>query len=389
MNKLDYDIIIIGAGMVGASAALSLARQGFNLLIIEQGQASTFDVNADIELRVSAISPQSESFLSQLGVWPLIQNQRSFPYYNMHVWDENSEGKLDFSAGQNAQPHLGHIIENNLIITSLQQQLSCLENVHILWGNTVTDINQNENFVEINTTSNPSIKAQLLIAADGRNSKVREQLNIGLVSKSYQQKAIVSNVYTEKSHNHTAWQRFLSTGPLAFLPLNDKHSSIVWSTQTDHADTLMQLSDEEFSQQLNQAFDHKLGPITSCSKRAAFPLNWQYAEDFVQGRCILIGDAAHGIHPLAGQGVNLGFADAQLLSELLKPSKLNKINKLLRKFERQRKHDCLIMLHSMSAINQMFGATSYFGPQLRGVGMNIINSSETIKALLTQDAGVI
>ncbi len=381
-----YDIVIIGAGMVGASAALALAQQGHKIAVIEYGQEQNFDSAQDYDLRVSAISPSSEKLLASLGIWPLIQSQRACAYYKMTVWDENSHGKLHFNAANQAHSHLGHIIENKLLTYALHQQLKHNEKITTFWQNSVKNIKNLGHEVQLKLSSNNNVTAKLLIAADGKFSATRELLNIQTASNSYEQRAIVANVTTESSHQNTAWQRFLSTGPLAFLPLDNKQSSIVWSCTNKKAEALMALDDDAFCQQLNDAFENTLGKITHTSPRASFPLSWQYAEHTVKGRCILIGDAAHSIHPLAGQGVNLGFSDVQLLSQLIYKQTLQNPHKSLRKFERQRKFDTSIALHGMTAINTLFGSKNSLVNEAKGWGMNLIDQQISLKRAIIQSA---
>jgi len=380
------DIIIIGAGMVGASAALALAKQGHKIAIIEYGQEQNFDLSQDYGLRVSAISPSSEKLLASLGIWPLIQSHRACAYHKMTVWDEGSNGCLNFDAATQATRHLGHIIENNLLTFALHQQLKHHELIDAYWQNSVKNIDNQLDGVSIELNSNNIIHAKLLIAADGKFSTTRQLLNIQTVSNSYEQRAIVANVSTELSHKNTAWQRFLSTGPLAFLPLDNQQSSIVWSCSNERAEVLMALDDEDFCHQLSDAFDAKLGAVTSISQRASFPLSWQYSERSVINRCVLMGDAAHSIHPLAGQGVNLGFSDVQLLSQLLSKTALQNPHKLLRKYERQRKHDSSIALHGMTGINALFGSKNQLVTQCRGFGMNVINQQAGLRRTIIQSA---
>lgn len=383
----SFDIIIVGAGMVGASAALALAQQGHTIAIIEYAQDASFDNSQAYDLRVSAISPSSEKLLAKLGIWPLIQAQRACPYHKMTVWDENSKGELHFDAANQAHSHLGHIIENKLLSYALHQQLKHNDLIHTFWHNSVTDIIQKDDGVTLTLKSKTLLKSKLLIAADGKFSTTRHLLDIETVSNSYEQRAIIANVNTQFSHKYTAWQRFLSTGPLAFLPLDNHQSAIVWSCSTQLADHLMGLDDPQFCQQLGLAFEARLGKVTQTSQRASFPLSWQYAEQSVKGRNVLIGDAAHSIHPLAGQGVNLGFSDVALLSKILTKKALNKPQKNLRKYERQRKHDSAIALHSMTAINTLFGSKNNLITQIRGFAMNIIDRQEGVKRIIMQTAG--
>jgi 2-polyprenylphenol 6-hydroxylase len=384
----SYDLIIVGAGMVGASAALAFARKGYRVAVLERENldAITMPAGADIDLRVSAISPASQQLLSELGVWSEIHRQRCCDYRHMCVWQENGHAKMHFSAQQLATSHLGSIVENRSLVTLLLEQLGYLKNVDIMQLSHIEQLEQSAQSVSVTTSTGQRIEAELLIAADGRQSSIRTLMKMPLAGGSYHQNAIVANVQTELAHQYTAWQRFLHSGPLAFLPLWDGRCSIVWSVDSEQAQSLMAMPQEDFIEALEQAFESTLGRITSCTERAAFALNWHSAEQWLQGRVLLIGDAAHGVHPLAGQGVNLGFADVSVLVDLFNAGESLYQPKRLRQFERRRKAETVTATHLFSALKSIYGRKHPIIALLRDLGMNVVDKSTLVNRMVTQRA---
>ena len=304
----------------------------------------------------------------------------------MSVWHENGQAQMNFSCEQIGIGHLGTIVENQLLQSVLMQQLNYLPNVELLGEQEIVAINQQADAVEVKTSNGTRLRASLLVAADGRESTVRALLHLPVTSGSYRQTAIVANVSTEYPHQQTAWQRFLSTGPLAFLPLSNGQSSIVWSVDTDRAEELLQLSDADFMQQLSEAFECRLGRVTDCSARAGFALGWHAASRWLAGRVLLIGDAAHGVHPLAGQGVNLGFGDVALLHRWLLPGQPVYRPRVLRRFERQRKAETVTATHLFSALKLIYAQRSPLLCKIRDCGMSLVDSTSLFKRLVLQSA---
>ncbi len=386
MHKLD--VLVLGAGMVGASAALVLARKGLKVGVIERQQLheQVFNPDDDIDLRVSAISPASQQLLTRLGVWPILRHQRVCDYQHMRVWHEHGAAEMAFSSEQLGSSHLGTIVENRLLQSALQQQLSALPNASVFAGLEVSSIEQDSDSVYLSTDNQQSFEAQMLLAADGRNSTAARLLQVPVVGGTYQQMAIVANVDTELPHHNTAWQRFLATGPLAFLPLSNGQSSIVWSADDELAQELLALSDSEFTERLAEAFEYRLGRVTATSQRASFPLHWHSAEQWLTGRVLLIGDAAHGVHPLAGQGVNLGFGDVALLDNLLTTGEPVFQPRLLRRFERQRKAETVTATHLFTALKQIYAQTNPVLCLARDVGMSLVEKNRMVKRLVMLSA---
>jgi len=376
-----YDVIIIGGGMVGATLACDLARQHRSVALIEARPPEPFKPDDPFDLRVSAISRASQYIFEGLEVWPLIEDMRSLAYDRMTVWDAGGESEIHFDAADIGEPDLGHIIENRVIQTALLQRLESLDEVDLLCPERVRGIDYQEDRVLVDLESGQQLSASLLVGADGARSWVREHAGIGhSIIRDYDQKAIVCVVRTEQPHAYTAWQRFLPTGPLAFLPLPDSHySSIVWSADTAVADEIMALGDEGFCAAITEAFQSRLGEVIWTSQRAAFPLRGTQAAAYVKPRLALVGDAAHTIHPLAGQGVNLGLLDAAVLAEVLEGERDPGRYMPLRRYERMRRGENTLMMHSMEGFKRLFGSRLPVIGELRSAGLSIVNQSPLLK----------
>jgi 2-octaprenylphenol hydroxylase len=388
MSIERYDIVVTGAGLVGASAALSLARKGFRVVVIESStiEFAETDSKGPFDLRVLAISPQSQKTLEQLDVWQSLDPNRLCFYEQMHIWHEHGNANLAFDCVGLARDKLGVIVENRL----LQQALHRACHLHgVEWSmpDQIAEIKQNDDQgLHLQLKSGRSIKADLLIAADGRNSPTRTMAGIESHHGEYGQMAIVANVSTEIGHQHTAWQRFLATGPLAFLPLGNGQSSIVWSCDNALARQHMEADNNAFCQALAEAFEYKLGNVLESSQRLTFPLGWHSCEHWLENRVVLIGDAAHSVHPLAGQGVNLGFGDVELLSSLMTGVSSAWNRKLLRRYERQRKSETWIATKSFSGLKWLFAQEQKSLIGVRDLGMQFIEKNAWCKRSLMQAA---
>ena len=349
MNHFSVDVVITGAGMVGLTLASLLCKQGKSVAVIDRNQIAKFENDHPYEARVSAVSPGSQAIFEHVGAWQNMQSKRVSPFTDMHVWDEagvsqemgkkmgQSMGVIHFSAADIQRENLGHIVENLVIQTSLYEVLQHETNIDWLLTEQIEKVITRQSHAEITLESGKVLTTKLVVGADGSHSIIRNLAGISFQEKSYQQMGLVALVETEQPHQQTAWQRFLSTGPLALLPLDNGQCSIVWSVSEDYADELMKLNEHEFADALTQASDMQLGNITLKSKCVAFPLVSGQAESMIQPRIALVGDAAHVLHPLAGQGANLGFTDAAMLADVITNTDRDIGSvKVLRKYERAR-----------------------------------------------------
>ena len=394
MTKINkhFDIIIVGAGMVGATLACGLAEEaeGLSIAIIDANKPN-FDWDKDsYDMRVSAITRASQNLFKNIGVWERILEQRVSPYQDMFVWDAEGKGELHFDSADMGETDLGHIIENRVIVKSLQQRINELSQIELLCPAKLEKIEFNQDKTHLVLEDKSELSASLVVAADGTHSWVRKKADIAVKGWDFDQAALVTTVKTEKYHQDTAWQRFLTTGPLAFLPLTEGYSSIVWSTSPTEAKRLTEIPEAEFALELEQAFESKLGKVESVATRAVFPLRLFETLSYVKPRLALVGDAAHTIHPLAGQGVNLGLSDVASLIEVVVDALNHKKDigdlKVLRRYERWRRADNRSMLLAMDGLKRLFGSELSAVQRLRSLGLDITNKITPLKNLIMQQA---
>lgn len=403
-NSLDYDVIVAGGGLVGASFALALADSGLRIALVDSQELGKLAQQAPrserFDPRVVAITPASAAFLDTLGVWRGVCERRCSPYTDMHVWDADGTGSIDFSAQEIHASALGHIVENAVLLAALYERIEQSASIDVVAPVTVTGLARSagKERVDIALEDGRSISAALVVAADGANSKVRELAGFQTKEWDYEHQAIVTTVKTELPHQATAIQRFMDEGTLAFLPLRHSltadapqyYSSIVWSVLPDYAHSLMALDDAQFATRLQAAIESRLGRIEHLDARYSFPLRQRHAVDYVQPSIALIGDAAHTIHPLAGQGVNLGFLDAQALAQevLRTHGKHLAIGDLrcLRRYQRRRIGHNLGMMWVMEGFKRLFADQPLPLRWLRNAGMSGLDRSGIIKHRLMRAA---
>lgn len=390
-KAITVDVVVVGGGMVGLTLANLLLKQGKSIAIIDRSEIGTFKEDQEYQSRVTAVSPGSQAIFEYVGAWAAMQAKRVSPFIDMHVWDDEGNSNIHFNANDMQRSNLGHIVENFVIQTSLYEVLRQLSNVEWFLPEHISEVNVFEEHAEVELASDTVISAKLVVGADGARSTVRNLAEIAYTEKSYQQMGLVALVETEHSHENTAWQRFLPTGPLALLPLSNGQCSIVWSVSEDYADELMKLNEYEFADALNQASDMQLGNITLKSKCVTFPLISGQAENMVQPRIALVGDAAHALHPLAGQGANLGFTDAAVLADVIEQGSTDMGRdigslKVLRKYERARAGETQIMQSAMDAFVAAFGSSNQAIVMARNSALRTADSFQPVKKFFMKHA---
>ncbi|MEZ9128995.1 FAD-dependent 2-octaprenylphenol hydroxylase [Vibrio splendidus] len=371
----SVDIAIVGGGMVGLALAAALKDSDLRIAVIE-GRAPSEGPSELPDVRVSALSRSSEVILRNLGAWQGIEQRRAAPYQAMEVWEQDSFARIEFDSTRLAQPNLGHIVENRVIQLALLDQVKKQDNVSLYMPATCKTMAIGESEAWLTLDNGQALTAKLVVGADGANSWVRKQQDIPLTHWDYGHSAIVANIKTTEPHHSVARQIFTPQGPLAFLPMQPSHmSSIVWSTEPNRAEKLVSMSDADFNKQLTAEFDSKLGLCEVVGERFAFPLRMRYARDFAVERVALVGDAAHTIHPLAGQGVNLGLLDAaSLAQELLTLWAAGEdigTKRNLRGYERWRKAEAAKMIASMQGFKDLFEGDNPAKKLIRGIGMKL------------------
>ncbi len=389
-QEQNFEVIIVGGGIVGATTACALAQGGVKVALLDMFNPTRQWTDDSVDLRVSALTKASENILTSLGVWDGMLQRGVCAYKDMRVWDAKADGELHFDCADTRFTELGHIVENRATVAALWDKLEALESVSCISDAKVSEIQPDRQGKKLLLEDGRIFSASLIIAADGRDSGLRSMMGIDVTGWPYHQDGLVATIDTEHSHQATAWQRFLDEGPLAFLPLRSGQCSIVWTLKTETAQAYLQLDEAEFLDKLEQASGGILGRMLATGPRAAFALRFQYANRYTDDNFALIGDAAHAMHPLAGQGANAGLLDAAALAELvIKCKQADRpltSRKFLRQYERWRKGDNLLMMSSMDVLNKTFAVQALPVVSLRSSGMNMINHSPWLKAMFNDHA---
>ena len=422
----QFDLVIVGGGMVGLALAIGIARRDdcdqLKIALVEASDLRPPAAVADnlFDPRVVALSNQSRQLLVTLGVWTDIAQQRTCPYMAMHVWDAEGTGSIDFHCDDIHANSLGTIVENSVIVAALQRRIASLANITLMSGARVTGIE----LIDVPPSARPAfgarqgcdwnalnldvkgtevtIKSKLVVAADGARSQLRDLAALPVREWDYGHTAIVTTVKTEHPHEFSCWQQFTQHGPIALLPLtnanayglpgesNGHYCSLVWSAATPLSDVLMAQNDADFCAALGSAFEHRLGKIVAVAARHAIPLRQRHAVDYIRPGLALVGDAAHTIHPLAGQGVNLGFYDvAALAEEVARACKRHlpvSDYSILRRYQRTRKSHNLSAMLTMEGFKRLFGADDPAVRWLRNSGMTFLNKQTLLKKHLSKIA---
>lgn len=386
----QYDIVIVGGGMVGAALACALVDSPLRVALVESRAPQPYRADSLPDLRVSAITQASQRIFAALKVWPIIAARRISPFREMAVWDAAGAGRIHFDSADIGAPTLGWIIENQVIQSALWERLRAQTHIAVVCPAALQTVVFDAAQAHLTLDDGQRLSTRLAVAADGADSVLRTLAGITTRGWSYDQQGVVATVTSQHPHGDCARQRFLADGPLALLPLAENRCSIVWSTSSAHAEQLLALDAAAFCQELTVASGGVLGEMLATGPRAAFPLRLQHAHDYVRPRLALIGDAAHCIHPLAGQGVNLGLQDAAALAEVL----LDAVQagrdlgglKTLRRYERWRKGDNLLMMGVMDGFKRLFG-TEWSALRLtRNAGLIATDHLQAVKNLIMRRA---
>ena len=391
---MDFEVVVIGAGVAGSSLALSLAKEGVAVCLIDKG---TPEIKEDISRgRTAALNLASQNILEKLGVKRGIQNYLT-PFKNIYVWDSEGTSSLEFSSDEIGQPKLGDVVTNNAILSSIFLLLPNHKNLRFLSGDRLKTLDPQEESIKVCTEGGENISCKLVVGADGGLSSVRELSSINIRTWSYDQKALIANLKAEKSHNNTAYQVFTKNGPIALLPMqkdNEESLSLVWSADIDYAERLLDLDIPSFLNELERKTESVLGKLSMDGEMSSYPLHQLHAKDYYAQRVVLIGDAAHSMHPLAGQGLNLGLGDVEELANRILSSRRHGEDvgndKMLSDYSKARKSINLRMMGFMEVFKKGFGSTN---PWVR-LGRNMAfgatqKAPELRKRFIKEAAGII
>lgn len=387
----DCEVLIVGAGITGATLALALADAGIAVTVLDREAPPPLPAPGQpLDVRVSAIHAAAAGLLERLGAWQRLPAACRAPFGRIEVWDAGSLGSIRFDSAQIGQPWLGWIAENRAVVAALHARLAQLPAARVLAPAVLEDWEIRADRAIVRLGDGRELTARLLVGADGGASPLRLRAGIAVASQDFGQCALVGHVATERPHGDVARQRFLPTGPLAFLPLADGRCSIVWSTTPLQAQRLAALPADEFMLELGLAFEHRLGRITAIGERAVIPLRGLEADRYVGPRLALIGDAAHVVHPMAGLGANLGIGDAAALARLVIAARRGGrdpgLLQTLRPYERARRSQNLPVVEAIVGLHRLFTAGAAPLRALRGAGLMAVDRSGPLKRLLTEAA---
>lgn len=387
MSTLEYDITVIGGGIVGASAASALSQTGFKVALVEARQPQAVAAEDDFALRQSAVAPGPRRLLEEAGIWQRIPGKRICSFTGMKVWEDNPDDMLFLEHTELGLPELGHIVENAIIVDAAWQTL---EQVDIFCPAKLAELRVEEQAAYLELDDGRELTSSLVVGAEGAGSPTRQAAGIATAGWDYGQRCTVGTVTPACHHRHIAWQRFLPSGPVAFLPLSDGRCSLAWHADAQMAAELAELDDAAFCQRLTEATEGVLGRIEHMGQRASFPLRLMHAHEYVRPRVALIGDAAHVVHPMVGQGINLGLMDAKALVEILSTARDRQIEPgnltYLRRYQRARMADNMMMLGAADLCKRAYGSRHPLVSGLRQLALPGASRLTAIRRLMIRQA---
>ncbi len=388
---MDFDVVIVGGGMVGATLACALGGSPLKVAVLERADPDMAWPREEYDIRVSALTHASMRIFEAVGAWEGMKARRVAPYQAMHVWDSTGSGAIHFDADDLGEPNLGHIVENSVVLGALRQRMAQFENVELISPAELTALERDTDKARLTLAGGRTLETALVVGADGLGSRVREAAGITTTGWAYDQHALTATVRTSKTHEEACWQRFAPDGPLAFLPLPEPNlSSIVWSTSPEHARALLEMEPSAFLDELQTAFGDRLGRMEAVGPRGVYPLALQHADAYCTDRVVLVGNAAHAIHPLAGQGLNLGTLDAAALAEVLLNADRGHRDigslSVLRRYERWRKGDNVAVTAAMDGFKRLFGSELTPVRWARNFGLKLTDSAGPVKNTLVRRA---
>ena len=380
--KEQFDVVIVGGGMVGAAVACCLGGSDLKVAVIEHEYPQAFDASQPHDLRVSALSIASKMILETVGAWQGIENKRLCPFKRMRVWE--GAGDTEFCSDDIGHSELGYIVENRLTQLALLERIENFSNIELICPVQITQLNySNHSDSELVLNNGRTLNTKLIVAADGAQSKIRQGVNIGVTSWDYDQQAMVIYIETAYPQQDITWQRFVATGPQAFLPLTGNFGSIVWYNSPDEVKRLKSLAPDVLKQELMATFPDCLGDVTRVISSTSFPLKRQHAQHYVKHGVALVGDAAHTINPLAGQGVNIGLLDAAALAEVVMDATKQGRNisdlSVLKQYEKMRHTENLKMMTVMDVFYQAFSNDFFPLKFLRNLGLGLAERVTPLK----------
>jgi len=395
-SKKNYDLVVVGSGIIGATLVNILRLKTPDLSIALVDAASKTSISShEFDSRVVALSKASESILRDIDVWERIVARRACPYFEMHVWDGEGTGSIHFDCADIDSDNLGHIVENSVLTSTLIENLTNSRSIEAGYGIKVEAMEAHDHRCDIALSNGQQIRTSLVVAADGAHSYLRDLAGLNVRQWQYGQSAVVATVQTEEPHQHTAWQRFGAEGPLAFLPLSldgkeQFHCAVVWSHDSEKAERSMALDDDAFCTLLGETFEHRLGEVKGVGKRHIFPLTQRHAARYICPGLVLVGDAAHTIHPLAGQGANLGMYDVMVLAEEIARAVARGLpisdTSISKRYERRRQPHNLLAMSTMEGFKRLFGSEDLALRWLRNEGLRLADGLPWIKNTLSRIA---